>query len=86
MTSFQSIFYSTPTLQRHTTMSRNRSFRTSQTCNDCGEQSDIIVYPYTPAKTSGCIEDCEPPDGGYVEPEHCKCGSSFDYEEAMENE
>ena len=52
-------------------------------CPECGHTTKIVVYPYVPARgMSGPMEDAEPPEGGYVEPEECEdCGYWIDYED-----
>ncbi len=63
-----------------------KPYKTEHECSNCGETTEILVYPYEPPKyMSGRMEDAEPADGGYVEPEECKeCGCGIDYEDYEE--
>jgi rRNA maturation protein Nop10 len=56
------------------------------TCPECGEDTEIIVYPYEgPKYMSGRMEDAEPAEGGYTDPEECReCGCGIDYEDYAE--
>lgn len=56
-------------------------------CPECEESIVVKVYPYEgPKYMSGRMEDAEPADGGYCEPEECECGCSIDYEDVQEHE
>jgi hypothetical protein len=56
-------------------------------CPECEESIVVKVYPYEgPKYMSGHMEDAEPADGGYCEPEKCECGCSIDYEDVQEHE
>jgi hypothetical protein len=61
-------------------MRKPRPYKETHYC-ECGECTEIIVHPYIPAITSHCYEDNEEADGGYCDPDECKCGAGIDYED-----
>jgi hypothetical protein len=63
-----------------------KPYKVSYDCPECEASLEVKVFPYAPAKTSFSYEDNEPSDGGYCEPEECKCGCSIDYECVQEHE
>lgn len=50
-------------------------------CPHCNHETEVTVYPFIPAKTSGSPDFWHPDEGGENEPNECeKCGALFDSE------
>lgn len=64
---------------------RNRPTLITWSCPSCGEDTDINVWPFVPAKVSGPPEHCYPAEGGEIDPGNCSnCDAPIDVGAAME--
>jgi hypothetical protein len=65
-----------------------KPYKVDYDCPRCDETIKVDVTPYEgPKYMSGRMEDAEPAEGGYCEPEECPlCACSIDYEDVAEQE
>ena len=54
------------------------------TCESCGRETEVTVYPIIPAQLYGPPENCYPEEGGEIDPDKCECGKDLPAEELWE--